>query len=288
MSGFLASLKADLLDPRLRILLVVVVAAVLGSVAYAKIGSSGSAESAPPTASTPRVTISTPNSATAAPAGNPNAATAETTFGGAYQHRGKLANPFTPLPVPKRKAAPKTPAKASPAPKAPSSAPSKPAATPHSTGGGSGAVTPVTPAKPKTKSEYLATVELGPAPAVIGEPEHLTVYKNVKPGEKLPSKADPLVAIEHAKPVAEAPGELSSEPSRSPKPDASAVFQFSGSTAPIVNGLGTCLPSTTQCEGVELSNVVTEELQYAEPNGRTVSYLLRLVSVTKANVPVAG
>ncbi len=46
-----------------------------------------------------------------------------------------------------------------------------------------------------------------------------------------------------------------------------------------MKGSATCLPSALQCEAIELTVGQTEELQYLEANGQSVTYELALVSI---------
>jgi hypothetical protein len=277
---FLNSIKEDLVDPRLRVLVAVVLVLVVAAVAYAKLG--GSSPTATPAASAPAPaqTTAAPPTAAAVPAANPNAAVAETTYGNGVQHHGKLTNPFTALPTPKPKATKvatptATPTTSSTTAAAAPVAPSTP--TTHTTTTSAPAA-PVTPAAPATHIAYRVTVELGPAPAA-GETPHLTVYKNVKVGQSLPSKSHPIVVLKGA--VTNGKALLAGTPDTS-----TATFTLSGSNPPIVIGPGACLPTTTQCEAIKLDSNAPEELQFAEPNGQTVTYLLKLTLVDA--VKVAG
>jgi hypothetical protein len=278
MKDFLNSVKEDLVDPRLRVLVAVVLVAVVAAVAYAKLGGSSSTVTPTASAPAPAATAAAPPAAAAVPAANPNAAVAETTYGNGVQHHSKLTNPFTALPTAKPKTTTvTTPTGATKTAAAAPAAPSSP--TTHTTTTSAPVVpaTPVTPVTPATHIEYRVTVELGPAPATAGETPHLTVYKNVHVGQSLPSKSHPLVVLKGAG--------TNGKALLAGKPDTStATFTLSGFNPPIVTGPGACLPTKTQCEAIELDSNVPEELQFAEPSGQTVMYLLKLTLVDAVKV----
>jgi hypothetical protein len=288
MRGLFDAVKADLLDRRLRVLVLIVVGVFVAAVGYVVL--SGGSQSATPTASTgplPTGAAATPPTAKASTS-NTNGAAAESTFGSAYQHHSQLKDPFVLLHT-----TTSTTSSAHSSPKSSSGGGAgKSAATATVSGsngssgsgssgssgsgssgssGGSGgssgsASKPApAPAKPKTVVEYRAKVELGPAPAA-GETAHLTAYDHVKIGQQLPSKTHPLVVLTAASLDAT-------------KGNATGTFELISS--PIVTGPGTCLPNDTQCESIKLTPGQVEELQYEEANGQTVTYQLRIVSVVK-------
>ncbi len=282
MRDLLNSIKADLVDPRLRVLVGLALLLLVGAVGYAKLGGSSSEATAPssaPVTATTHPTSSGP-AVTAAPAANPNAAAAETTYGTTYQHHGKLLNPFKTLPAPKAKPAakPATPkaSTSTPAASTPAAAPKTTPPAPTHAGGSTPA--PAAPVKPKTRTEYRVTVEIGPAPANSGETPHLTAYKNVKIGQPLPSKADPVIVLKSAT--------IASDTEKPAAPDGTATFSFNAANPPILNGPASCLPSSTQCEAFKLTTLVPEELQFAEADGQTVTYLVRLTLVSQVTVAV--
>jgi hypothetical protein len=277
MRDLFDSVKADLLDRRLRALVIFVGVLLIGAVAYAVLG--GKSGSATPTASTgaaPGAAASTPT-ITQASTANPKAAQAETTYGKSDQHHGKLVDPFIEL-----KSTTSTTKSASSSsstkgggssgvPSSSGSSGSGSSSSSGSSGGSSGGAAPspapTPPVAPKTHTVYHVNVELGPAPSTPGEAVHLTTYKHVKIGSKLPSSSHPLVVLK----AASLPAKIE---------DASAASATFGLvSSPIVNGPGTCLPSDTQCESVKMMNGQLEELQYAEENGQVVTYLLRVVGV---------
>jgi hypothetical protein len=277
------AVKADLLDRRLRALVIFVGILLLGAVAFVVLG--GSSESATPTASagtTPGAGAATPT-LTQASTTNPKAAEAETTYGKTAQHHDKPVDPFIEL---TSSSSTTKSASASPATTPSSSAASASGKSSSSTssgaasGGSSGSsggaaptpAAPTPPVKPKTHTVYHVNVELGPAPTAAGEAVHLTTYKHLTVGSKLPSTSHPLLVLKGASLPAKV------------EDVAGASATFGLLSSPIVNGPGKCLPSDTQCESVKMMNGQLEELQYAEENGQVVTYLLRVIGVFRQTV----
>src|SRR5207253_3336369 len=95
MSAFFSSLRADLLDRRMRVVLIVLAVALIAAVAYAFTGGSGSSPA--PASSLPATSGAVGIAAVAAPP-NANQSVAETTSGATQQHGGATRNPFAPLP----------------------------------------------------------------------------------------------------------------------------------------------------------------------------------------------
>ncbi len=287
MSGLIDAVKADLLDRRMRIVVIAVLVALVGAIGYAV--TSGGGESTSPTASTgPGAT----GSGQAPPlaqqsASNPKGASAETTYGTTYQHAPHIGDPFITLPSTEKKTTTSSTSSASAAaasggsgsstassPKSSSSTSSESSSSHSSSGssGGSGSSTPkpAPPKKPKNPaSPYRVTVELGPAPANTTEPPQMTTYKEVKVGRSLPSSSHPLVTLKGA-----------ALASSGAKESGTATFALVSS--PIVTGPGICLPTETQCESVRLTTGQLEELQFTEANGQTVTYLMKVTQVVKA------
>jgi hypothetical protein len=50
---------------------------------------------------------------------------------------------------------------------------------------------------------------------------------------------------------------------------------------PILHGSGACLPSTSECQTIDLEAGHAEELEYIEANGQVVVYELKVVSIVK-------
>jgi hypothetical protein len=279
MRDLFESVKADLLDRRLRALVFFVGVLLLGAVAFAVLG--GSSESAAPAASTaaaPGAGAATP-ALTSSSTPNPKGAKAETTYGSSDQHHSKPVDPFVELSstsTTKTASSGSTGQSASTA-SASGSSGSSGSSSSGSSGGSSGSSggaepnpAPTPPVKPKTHTVYHVNVEFGPAPSTPGEAVHLTTYKHLAIGSKLPSSSHPLLVLK----AATLPANVEDVGG------ASATFGLLSS--PIVNGPGGCLPSDTQCESVKMMNGQLEELQYAEENGQVVTYLLRVIGVFKA------
>jgi hypothetical protein len=263
MSGLLASLKTDLLGRRLLPFLVVLGVALAAAVAYAVVGSGGSAST--PTASLgPALPSVPPSLATPAPT-NPNVATSETTSGTHYQRAGAIRDPFVKLPEP-----PKAKTVATPGGSSTSASGSKAAGSGSSSGsGGSGGTTPSGPSNPNPekpkkqvlKRSFQVALLFGLAPPP-GQNPQLVSYENLKRLTPLPDK-------EHAQIVY-------SGVSSSGK---GALFTLLHEA--IVKGGGICLPSATQCEMLDMAVGKTEELQYVGSEGQAVIYLLQVVSIVK-------
>jgi hypothetical protein len=260
MNEILQSLKSDLLDRRLLPVVLLLVAALVGAIAYVVLAGGGSAKPvAAVTALSPGAggpSAKGPSLAVSQAASDPNAAVAETTEGARYQHKGGSHNPFTPLPSPK----PKTTSATSTA-TSPSSPESKPTSTTPSSGGGTTPAKP-TPAKPKVVHKFVATISVlfGPAPTTPGQLSQLTPYAAVKPGEPLPNASDSLIVFKNI--------------GSSRK---SAIFTLSREA--ILKGGGLCLPTASQCESIDLPIGQAEELSYLEPTGQTVTYELVLEGI---------
>lgn len=270
MNELLRSLRSDLLDRRLLPVLVALGLALAGAVAYAVLAGGGSpkpvAAAAVPGAGGPAKGPSLP--VTQAPA-NPNAAVAETTEGARYQHRGGSHNPFTPLVSPKAQASTTSSTSRS---SSPSSTTGKTGGSTTSGGGSStpspgGGTTPSQPTKPaapkpkpKPKPAYIVSLQFGPLPAPPAAPQ-LTPYE-LRSRRVLPSTSDPRIVFAgvHGSPF-------------------KALFTLAREA--ILKGEGTCVPSTSQCESIELPAGKSEQLEYLEPNGQSVVYELKVVSIAR-------
>jgi hypothetical protein len=287
MSEILRSLKSDLLDRRVLPILLALGLALAGAVGYIVLAGGGS--SAGTTAGSSLASAAptpTPSSAgpplavTEAPA-NPNAAVAETTDGTRYQHKAGSHNPFTPLASPAEHKVPSVALGASAASPSPSSAGSTTATTPttpsseSTTGastGGSTTTTPTTPSKPaapkKPKTIYVVTVQLGLIPSTPGELSQLTPYSDLKRLQPLPSADDPRLLFAGARGNGKG-----------------AVFTLNREA--ILKGQAICVPSASQCEAIDLAVGQSEELTYLEPDGQSVPYELKVVSIEKQEAAIA-
>ncbi len=269
MTEFLQSIKSDLLSRRLLPFVALLGVALIAAVGYAVTGGSSGSASTPVASapSTPAVSGVAVLPVTVAPA-NPNEAVSETPSGVRYQNHGSTRDPFTPLPSP-------------PAAKSTSSSGTSPASgkstksssggsssgSSGSSGGGSSsggqkapAPAPKKPAKPQFP--YIVSVLFGHASATPGQPATLTPYENLKLLQPLPSKQDVRISFE-----------------RVTSNGSGAVFKLVA--PPILHGSGICLPSTSECQTIELEVGHSEELEYIEANGQAVVYELKLVSITK-------
>jgi hypothetical protein len=115
------------------------------------------------------------------------------------------------------------------------------------------------------------TVELGQVPngATPGSTP-LTAYKDLKLQAPLPSATQTLVVFRGVT----AKGK-------------SATFTLVGE-APILTGVGACLPSAAQCEALDLKPDESEQLSYLQANGETVTWELRVVSIAPVNASASS
>jgi hypothetical protein len=284
MIDVLKSLKKDLLGRRLAPFVALVGVALLAAVAYAVVGG-GSSSPKTSASLAPALPPAPTTVATAAPA-NPKVAVAETTSGTSYQTGGPIHDPFVPLPQKKTKAAVATAPSSSTAspsssagssgasagsPGAGSSSPSS-GSSPSSSGGGgsSGGSSPSgpsspspspSPAKPKKAPVYQVALLFGLAPPV-GQNPQLTPYEDLSKLTPLPSKQNQLLIYAGVGPTGKG-----------------ALFTLLEPA--ILKGAGVCLPSTTQCEEIDLTAGKAEELSYIGETGQPYAYILQVVSITK-------
>jgi hypothetical protein len=266
MTGFLSAVKADLLDRRLLPLVALVVAALLGAVAYAVLGG-GAGEATPAS-----VAASAPagSSGVAISQKSSESAVAETTSGVSHQHHGSARNPFVPLVKPKAQTSTASSSTGSSSGEASSGS----QGTSGSSGsGGSGSTTPPpsTPPKPskpsKPKTVYHVAVLFGQLPAAPAtEAAQLTPYESLKLSAPLPSAQQPLVVFRGVV----AGGK-------------SATFTIVSEA--ILHGEASCLPSASQCQAIDLREGQAEQLEYLAASGQAVVYELKVVSIvsTKAS-----
>jgi hypothetical protein len=266
MNEFLNSVKADLIDRRMRPLLALVGLGLAAALVYAALGGS----------STGATSELTPGSSlTSSPAGpsgisvtqsppDPNQAVAETASGMSHQRGGSERNPFTPLP-----GATST-VKAAGTAATGSSTTGAPSSTTSAQPGSSSKSAPETPpvAKPKTPSPakpmtvYDVAVGFGAvAPGTPSQSAQLTLYAKLTRKQPLPSAKQPLVVFRGVT----AGGK-------------SATFTLVGEA--ILHGNGSCLPNASQCEAMLLKVGQAEELEYRPPTGVPITYRLELVSIT--------
>jgi len=280
MTGFLNAVKADLLDRRLLPLVALVVAVLVGAVAFAVLsgGSSG----------TPAATVATGPSTALVPGlsvshQTPETAVAEVTAGASTQHRGEAHDPFIPLANPEEKTTSATSATGSTASASPSTSTgssgstesttpseSSPPSPSSSTPSESTPTSPSKPSKPaKPKTVYHVAVLFGELPpAGSGATAQLTPYVNLKLLTPLPSAKQALVVFRGVT----AGGK-------------SATFTLVGEA--ILHGKVACLPSASQCEAIDMHPGESEILEYLTPTGQTVSYELTLVTITSTKASSA-
>jgi hypothetical protein len=264
MTEFLDSLKADLLDRRMRPLLAVVAVAFLAAVGYAALGGGSSSTNPSSAAPGPFLPTSGGIAISQAPT-SANQAVAETTSGTKAQRGGSSRDPFSPLPGSASKSASTTAASTTASKAAGSgSSTTSPSAstTPKSTTETAPAATPKPAAPAKPETVYHVAVLFGVLPA--GTPAasaQLTTYENLKRKLPLPSAKQPLVVFRGVT----AGGK-------------SATFTLVGEA--ILRGAAKCLPSASQCQAVELKTGQSEEFEYLPPTGAAVTYDLKLLSIT--------
>jgi hypothetical protein len=205
---------------------------------------------------------------TQAPA-NPNQPISETTEGTSKQHHGVAHNPFTPLPEAKKASSSTTTSSTASTSPSPSTKPSA-GSTPSSPSSGGTTPTPpkaTTPAKPKVYVHYHVTAQLGVVPVVAegapAQPAQLKTYKDMALDEPLPGKANPQLVFLG---VVLRTGK-------------EALFGLTG--AAILHGSGSCQPSATQCQAIDLQVGQSETLEVVEADGSMVTYELKLTSINK-------
>jgi hypothetical protein len=275
MSDFLSTVKADLLDRRMLPLVVLVALALVAAIAYVVLD--GGSSTGTQVAAVSRAPV-TGSSGVAISQASPEKAVAEMTGGVSEQHHGTAHDPFSPLPEAKAKAAASTKTTsttASPSSGAasPTTGMGSPSSSPSSSGGSSPTTpsTPSTPAKPKTeKTVYHVAVLFGALPAgVTPQTAQLTPFENLKLLAPLPSATQPLLVFRGVT----AGGK-------------SATFTLVSEA--ILHGQATCLPSTTQCEAIDLRSGETEQLEYVSAMGQPVTYELRIVSIDSSKASSAA
>lgn len=273
MTEFLRSIKSDLLSRRLLPVLTLLSVALVAAVGYAL--SDGSSNSAPalsaslPAANTSGSTgVSDSTRVSVAPA-NPEQAVSETPGGVRYQSKGPTRDPFLPLPSPKATASVSASAPSSSSGGSPSEGSSSGgngssnAGNKGSSGGSGGGASTSTPVKPsKPQSPYTVAVLFGLASSTPGQPATLTPYANLKPRQPLPSKHDVRISFERVTTTGKG-----------------AVFKLV--VPPILHGSGICLPSTSECQTIDLEAGQSEELEYVEANGQNAIYELKVVGIVK-------
>jgi hypothetical protein len=269
---FLSSLKEDLLSKRLLPYLVVLGVVLIAAVGYAVLGGGSSTTPAPVTASVPAGASAAVGDVTVSQAPvNLNQPISETTEGTSKQHHGVAHDPFTPLPEAKKaSSASTTTSSTTSSSSSPSTTPSAGSTPSAPSSGGTTPTTPkeTTPAKPKVYVHFHVTAQLGVVPVVAegapAQPAQLKTYKDMALDEPLPDKANPQLVFLG---VVLRTGK-------------EALFGLTG--AAILHGSGSCQPSATQCQAIDLQVGQSETLEVVEADGSTVTYELKLVSIDKS------
>jgi hypothetical protein len=260
MTDFLSSVKADLLDRRMLPVFLALGVGLAAALAYAVLGGGSSAATTPP-ASAPTARVAG-LAVSPAPA-NPKLPVAETANGTSVQRGGASRNPFTPLPSPHPKV--------STAPKSKGSSSSSTKESTKSSTSGSSTI-PATPSKPAPKPlpVYHVALLFGVLPTgTLPANAQLTPFENVKSFTKLPSTGQPLVEVLGVTVGGKA-----------------VVFKIVGEV--ILHGSATCIPSTSNCLGIELKPGQSEQLEYLPPSGPAVTYELRVASIEAATASTAA
>jgi hypothetical protein len=275
MNEILTSLKSDLSDRRLLPVLVALCLALAGAVAYVVLDGGGSSEagttpSAAAGASNPSPVSHGTNVAVTEAKANPNAAVSETTEGARYRHKPGSRDPFTPLPSPKTAstAAVKSGGASSvSSPSTSSTSTSVEKSSSGSTNTGGSTTKPSTPVKPAPKKTpkppvYVVSAQFGVLSTTAGALSQLTPYPDLKRLQQLPSAQDVRLVFSGARGNGKG-----------------AVFALSREA--ILKGPARCIPSAEQCEAIDLEAEQSEELTYLEPDGQSVPYELKVLSITK-------
>lgn len=270
MNEFLSSVKEDLLDVRLRLVVLLLAAGLVGAVAYAALGGGGSGPTAAATTG-PASTAAAGIAISQAPASTVEPVT-ETTNGFVHQRRGPLRDPFALPPSATAASATTSKAAATPAPAGTSSGSST---TPSATTTPPATPKPTTPAKTKVTTRYVATAQFGvlPAPSIEGAPTapaQLKTYSDMKLDEPLPDKSKAQLVYAGAV----------------KRTRLEAVFTLTGES--ILHGNATCVPSATQCQAIRLQVGQSETLESIEPDGSPVTYELRMVSIVRITKTVSA
>lgn len=273
MTEMLRSIRTDLLSRRLLPVLILLAVALLAALAYAMDGGSGSGSA--PTASATGGSASSGTTALSVSVAstNPNAAASETPAGARYQSQSVTRDPFVPLASPATSASGAKGSTTGASANAGGSSPggSSGGSSGGSPSGGSGssggsAPTPAPkPSKPaKPQPTYTVTALFGLVPASPAQSPALSSYANLKPQAPLPSKQEIRIVFE-----------------RVSSAGSGAIFKLV--LPPILRGQGKCLPSTSECEAVDLAVGQSEELEYVEANGQAVVYELKVASIKKSS-----
>ncbi len=236
MSDFLNSVKADLLDVRLRLALVVLAIGAGGRAWPTPCSRRVGSNTAVPRPVAPVSTGVHGIAISQAPA-NPAEPVAETTSGAAHQRGGLARDPFTPLVAAKVAT---TPAKTA------TSSSSSTSTADELLLAGSGATTPPETVQADKAEDARGRLPRGRAVRCGRAPERrlrtvqLTPYENLARLTPLPSSKQPLVVFRGVTVGGK-----------------SATFTLAGEV--ILHGNAACVPSASQCQAIELQPGQTEE-----------------------------
>jgi hypothetical protein len=268
MTEFLQLIRSDLFSKRMLPFVALLGIALIAAVGYAVTGGSGSSAPAPSAGapSAPAVSGAAALPVAVAPA-NPNEAVSETPGGARYQSQGPTRDPFIPLPSPPAAKSAAASGSSSTSGKSTGSSSTgsssgKAGSSGGSSSGGEKAPAPAPKKRVKPQFPYIVSVLFGLTSTTPGQPATLTPYENLKLLQPLPSKQNVRISFE-----------------RVTTNGKGAVFKLV--VPPILHGLGICLPSTSECETIDLEAGHAEELEYIEANGQAVVYELKVVSIAK-------
>ncbi len=288
VTDYLHALHEDLRDRRLLPLVVLAGVMMVAAIAFVIIGGSGGGGSSSPTAST-NVSVS-PNAGESSGLTLTHSTTAnavaETTSGTAEQHQGSSHDPFTLLPsviAAEAKAAKAASATSSGSSSSSggqsggssssgssssgssssgSSSSGSSSGGSSKSGGSSGGNNGGSKKPSKPKTVYQVSVLFGERSPGSAEGAGLKPYENLALAFPLPSKEVPVVVYRGVS----GGGKLAT---------------FSIPLAPIEQGPAKCVPSSTQCEAIQLQAGENELLQIVKAGTQEVqSFELRVVSIT--------
>lgn len=282
MSELLDSLKADLTSRRMLPLLAIAALALIGALAYSALASKSSS-SVPGTASrsTHAEVAPLPGPTVASAPANPNAAAAETTLGVSYQHKGKMRNPFAPLPGAKSSEGSSSTATSTSSGGSASSAGSESSngSEPGSSSGSSSSEGSSSSSEGSGGAQESGSAGSTPPPSPIalyrldvtlqrlsetgtpaGEPQ---IFHLTHP-QLLPSKHKPLLA-----------------PLVVTGKGTGVVFALLREA--ILHGEASCVPNAGDCQAIEVKLNQAEELQYLQEDGSVLAYLLTVTKIERVN-----
>ncbi len=265
MNDFLDSIKEDLLDRSRLPYLIALCVAFVGVLAFALIAGAGSSSTSTASSGHSTPTETSPGGIPVSKAQSTSDLSAEVSTGNPTTHPNVIRDYFAPLPSSEKATTPATPA-ASTASSASTSSPSTSSGSSSSSSppaketGGSEPAKPTTPPKPKEPQKTYNVALLFGVSSPAPQQSQLTPYENAKHGLQLPSSQVALVTFTGTS----AGGK-------------GATFKLNGEA--ILHGDGTCLPSPTQCETLELAPGKAEQLEYLPTGGTAVTYELQVVSI---------